>query len=146
MAKWLNLAEKLYADALLAGFIVTFPKVIAPISTPSTKRPPHDNVQGESSKTPKFNHQGSKPTGGGGKPKPTPQNPSVDHPDNKCSGCGNKPNWQELMRLPICTKTTCAFAAHPDYNSSSSWASSEVAKAYSKHVRNRKISQFTLSL
>ena len=138
LAKWLNSAEKKYADALLAGFIITFPKVIAPTSNPSTKRPPHDNVQGESSKFQKLNHQGSKPTGGGGKLKPTPQNPSVDHPDNKCSGCGNKPNWQESMHLPICTKTTCTFAAHPDYNSSSSWASSEVAKAYSKHVKNRK--------
>ena len=122
--------------------------MISVVPTQSTKRPPCDNVQGESSKAQKTN-QGSKPTGGGGKSnnpnpsqssKPTQGDSSTDHPDNKCSGCGNKPNWQESQNLPICTKAKCTFATanHPDYNPSPSWASSEVANVYAKHIRNRK--------
>ena len=42
--------------------------------------------------------------------------------------------------MPVCSKTSCTFAAsnHPDYNPTNHWSNSEVAKAYSKYVKNRK--------
>ena len=58
-----------------------------------------------------------------------------DHPANKCTGCGNKMEWQERNNLPVCSKEACTFAKHPDFNKSNNWASSFIGKTYAENVK-----------
>ena len=59
------------------------------------------------------------------------------HPANKCTGCGNKMEWQGENGLPVCSKEACTFANHPDYNKSNNWASSFIGKAYFENVKTK---------
>ena len=132
MSVWLKEPQDRYQEALEQGFNVEFHPVVP------AKRSLED-ASPDSTKTPKA----IKPT----KPKPSNDKGSQGssneassgvHPPNKCAGRGNKFEWQRAQSLPVCSKSACTFASHPDYNDSSHWASSEVAKAYAKFIKNKK--------
>ena len=129
---WLNEPQKLYKQALEAGFNIEF----YPVSTNKRQLEGRSSAPAKAQKSAKS----SKPKSSKGKVAPETSNEaySNDHPQNKCAGCGNKFEWQRTHDLPVCSKASCTMSSHPDFNPSKHWASSEVAKAYAAHVKNKK--------
>ena len=129
---WLSEPQQLYRQALEAGFNIEFYPVV------SNKR----QLEGQPSapaKAPKSSKSSkAKSVNGKVAQESSSEAPINDHPQNKCAGCGNKFEWQRANDVPVCSKTVCTFASHPDFNSSKHWSSSEVAKAYAGYIRNKK--------
>ena len=132
MVDWLDKPQKQYRQALEQGFNVEFHPVV------SAKR----GLEEQASE-PKKAQKSSKPYKAKSSTDeiiqgPSSEAPVSEHPPNKCTGCGNKFEWQRAQGLPVCSKAACTFATHPDFNGTRHWASSEVAKAYATHVKNKK--------